>query len=260
MVSPGSAAEVVDVAPHDVAYDSERQLWYADIEVNAGASYFPMIRLALAKYQPISVAGAHLSNIVLADVIALTPDRWLSVTSGVNPAVRDISVFGFTFSDSSGHTEAASAPSTVILNRAENPVELAKTSVVEVWIEKLDPALGEDLGWKHDSSATVTVATPTTSIPSTPTDTTFERQRTTLFAQRKFSELAQNIQQFRPVRLWPQLWTGSVTLPASRQPGDRYRIVIAEFEEYIVDDATPYDKTPSSKDRRMVFFQHIPFS
>ena len=49
-----------------------RQLWYCDIEIIGGASYFPFIRLALARYQPISSRNAHLSNVVLADIIALT--------------------------------------------------------------------------------------------------------------------------------------------------------------------------------------------
>ena len=45
-----------------------------------GAAYFPFIRLALARYQPMSVPGAHLSNVVLADFMPLAADRWLNVT------------------------------------------------------------------------------------------------------------------------------------------------------------------------------------
>ena len=262
MTSPGSSAELVDVAPHDVVYDAERQLWYADLEVNAGSSYYPMIRLALAKYQPVSVPGAHLSSIVLADVMALTPDRWLSISPGSNPTARNVSVFGFTYTDSSGHTEAASAPSSIILRQAENPVSVAANSVVEVWIEKLDPALGEDFGWKRDAGASVT-PTPAGPAPrSAPpaVSAPFEEQRAKLSIQRNFSELAQKIDELQPIRLWPQLWEGSVTLPANHQPGDRYRLAVAEFEEYIVDDATPYNKTPSAKDRRIVFLQYVPLT
>ena len=54
----------VDIAPHDVFYDQERRLWFCDIEVNWGASYFPFIRLALARYQPVALENAYLSNIV----------------------------------------------------------------------------------------------------------------------------------------------------------------------------------------------------
>lgn len=258
MTNPGSSSEAVDVAPHDVAYDAERQLWYCDIDVQTGASYFPMIRLALARYQPVSVPGAHLSNIVLADVIALTPDRWVSVSAGPNDASRNVFVFGFTYSDSSGHTEAASAPSSIILHTAENPVSIAKSSVVEVWLEKFDPSLGEDFGWKREPAATVQNAAATPA-PAPSVNPAFEQQRFMLLTERKFLEAATAIQQLQPIRLWPQLWSGSVILPPTRAVGDRYRLAIAEFEEYLVDDPTPYNKTPSAKDRRIVFLQYVPF-
>ena len=49
---PGTPA--VDVAPHLVHYDEERRLWYADVGGGPGPAYTPFIRLALARYQPIS--------------------------------------------------------------------------------------------------------------------------------------------------------------------------------------------------------------
>jgi hypothetical protein len=63
----------VAVAGHTVEYDAERCLWYGDIEMYAGPSYFPFVRLALARYQPISLDKAHLSRVVLADVAQLAP-------------------------------------------------------------------------------------------------------------------------------------------------------------------------------------------
>ncbi len=68
------------VAGHLVAFDPDRRLWYSDITIAAGQAYFPFIRLALARYQPFSVDGAHLSRLVLADFIQLTPDRTATVT------------------------------------------------------------------------------------------------------------------------------------------------------------------------------------
>jgi hypothetical protein len=154
--------------------------------------------------------------------------------------------------------EAASAPSSIILHTAENPVSVAPNSVVEVWVEKLDPSLGEDFGWKREPGATVrnNAATP---APPPFTHADFEQRRFKLLSERKFLEAATTIQELQPIRLWPQLWSGSVTLPPTRYAGDRYRLAIAEFEEYLVDDLTPYNKTPSVKDRRIVFLQHIPF-
>ena len=67
------------VAGHSVAYDESRKLWYCDIEMDPGGAYFPFVRLALARYQPESVADAHLSRVVLADFIQLMPGRSASI-------------------------------------------------------------------------------------------------------------------------------------------------------------------------------------
>ena len=67
--------EVLAVAGHTVGYDSDRQLFYADLDLNVGEAYYPFIRLALARYQPCSVKDAELSRIVLADFIQLASDR-----------------------------------------------------------------------------------------------------------------------------------------------------------------------------------------
>ena len=65
----------VNVAGHDGrSTTAARDLWYSDILIDIGAAYTPMIRLALARYQPDSVATAELSRIVLADVMSLDPD------------------------------------------------------------------------------------------------------------------------------------------------------------------------------------------
>ena len=69
----------VNVAGHAVEYDKERKLWYCDIEIDVGISYFPFVRLALARFQPKSVPNAHLSRVVLADFAQLAPDRTASI-------------------------------------------------------------------------------------------------------------------------------------------------------------------------------------
>jgi hypothetical protein len=33
--------------------------------------------------------------------------------------------------------------------------------------------------------------------------------------------------------------------------------VIAEYEEYLVDDDSPYNAIPTKKDRRLVFIEHV---
>lgn len=58
----------------------------------------------------------------------------------------------------------------------------------------------------------------------------------------------------------PTLWRGTVTLPRGADNPNttiRRRLVIAEYEEYFIDDDTPYDAIPTRKDRRLVFVEHI---
>jgi hypothetical protein len=236
----------VDLAPHDVFYDDERQLWYCDIEITWGASYYPFVRLALARYQPVSVTGAHLSNIVLADFMPLVSERWLSVTAGADPKKRQVRVFGSTFSKSSAH--------------ALETQSVAETSVVEVWVERLDPALGEDFGWKRESDAVIIPDASFKQIPAKKAPTAIQLARAKkLVQQRNYTAMLKE-GLIGNVFITPTLWKGSVTLPQAPGGSTRYRLVIAEFEEYLVDDADPYHPPFTKKDRRLVFVEHVELS
>jgi hypothetical protein len=70
----------VDVAGHEVNWDKTRRLWFADISIGAGQSYFPFVKLALVRYQPASLPGIELSRVVQADFIQLTPNRSMGLT------------------------------------------------------------------------------------------------------------------------------------------------------------------------------------
>ena len=81
---PGAPGTTVDIAPHDVVYDPQRDLWSADITVGFGhgdRTYWPFLRLALARYQPHSLAGVSLSRVVLTDFVQVAPDRTVTVAS-----------------------------------------------------------------------------------------------------------------------------------------------------------------------------------
>jgi hypothetical protein len=93
----------VDVAAHEVAFDAERDLWYADIELNFGLSakaYFPFVRLALCRYQPHSLDGVEISPVVLADYTQVTPNRSVTVTVNNTPTTerRFVQVLGRAYS------------------------------------------------------------------------------------------------------------------------------------------------------------------
>ena len=50
-------AQRVSVVGHEVEFDAERGLWTCDVELDLGEAYTPFVRLALARYQPSSIAG-----------------------------------------------------------------------------------------------------------------------------------------------------------------------------------------------------------
>jgi hypothetical protein len=77
----------VHAAGYEPGYDPTRQLWYANIEMEPGESYFPFVRLALARFHPISVPGAELSPVVLADFMQVVPHR--TVTYDLNGVGAD---------------------------------------------------------------------------------------------------------------------------------------------------------------------------
>ena len=122
---------------HEVNYDEERGLWYCDLQLDPGQAYFPFIRLALARFQPDSVAGAHLSKVVVANFAQILPERNLVVS--FNPsALKEIN---FTLSGVSyiqGY--AGSGP-----------------GVVEVSMETKKINLPDELGWELVPNTLVTL-------------------------------------------------------------------------------------------------------
>jgi len=96
LVPQGAPAGLsVDAVPHPVAFDPDRKLWYCDLVIRPGAAYFPFVRLALARYQPHSIPGHHLSSVVMASFQQLAPDRVATLTPEAGGRVR-VQVHGVT--------------------------------------------------------------------------------------------------------------------------------------------------------------------
>jgi hypothetical protein len=74
---------LADIKPYAVAYAEDRQMWYADIPVDTAGAYAPFMRLALVRWQPQALHDdtddARISQVVFADFIQLSPDRWVSI-------------------------------------------------------------------------------------------------------------------------------------------------------------------------------------
>ena len=164
---------------------------------------------------------------------------------------------GRSYSGSSGHDEAEAAPSMSLVDvvtgesRTLEPAEVAAKSVVEVWVERLDPSRGEDFGWRRVGDAVVTRDRPSLKIgPVERFVPVAQRQRAFELTQgRQFEKLlAENLAE--KLYYVVPLWSGSVSLPEEAGAEARYRLVIAEYEEYLVDDDRPYDPVPEDKGRR----------
>jgi hypothetical protein len=145
----------VDVAGHDVGFDFDRGLWYCDIQVtqderNELRSYFPFIRLALARYQPTSIADCHLSRVVLADFIQLAPTRTASITG--SGASRTVTLTGHSY----------------VRNAAGPAGPGATTSHVRVHTEEaLEGIPDEHLRWDRKPGHVVLTATqPNPGVPT----------------------------------------------------------------------------------------------
>lgn len=91
----------VSVAGFQPAFDADRQLWFCDIEMDPTGSYFPFVRLALARFQWHSLPGVEISPVVQADFLQLAPDRWASLQwlDRCRGKIR-LAVYGFTYDGS----------------------------------------------------------------------------------------------------------------------------------------------------------------
>ncbi|QIG40999.1 hypothetical protein G5T42_17215 [Microbacterium sp. 4R-513] len=130
--------DFVTVVGHDPQFDTERRLWFCDLQVEAGAAYTPFVQLALARYQPHSLDGQEISKVVKADFVQVLPRR--EATFIVDPQRRAIMV---TLAGAVG-----------IPAHAQSLPDLASrvmaSRYVEVWVERLPAGSTSDLDWVAD--------------------------------------------------------------------------------------------------------------
>jgi len=76
-VKLGENGATVQAVGHEVWRHGDS--WFADIGVPDTASYCPLVRFAVARYQSDSLMDLELSPVVLTDFVTLLPDRTLTV-------------------------------------------------------------------------------------------------------------------------------------------------------------------------------------
>ncbi len=131
--APGHVVTVIGHQPH---FDRHRKLWYCDLQLDAGRSYFPFVRLALARYQPDSIAGQHLSRVAFPDFAQLVAERAGSLTR-VGRAGVAVSLRG-----PGGYTENAQF---LYPFDDEQRLRLSRFAVAQV--ERLPAEATTDLAW-----------------------------------------------------------------------------------------------------------------
>ena len=131
----------VSVAGHEVYFDTDRMLWYSDIEIDNGDSYYPFVRLALARYQPHSLAGAHLSRIVVADFMQLAPDRTAVLEVGQGGAT--LTVRGY-----SGENITGRMWSPIFSDILFEPDDPRPNTEMRAILQRRPKEIPGDLGWQ----------------------------------------------------------------------------------------------------------------
>ncbi|MEN8040930.1 MAG: hypothetical protein ABFR95_05445 [Actinomycetota bacterium] len=133
-------APMVTVLGYRPQYNEERQLWYVDVAIDPGDKFWPFVRLSVARYQPDSIDGCHLSKPVKCDFVQLMPERTASVS---RTDVRHVRVVVSGPIGTRGGSEEEPFPPP----RTSAPESIRRNRRVVARLQKLDPNVPTDLGW-----------------------------------------------------------------------------------------------------------------
>ncbi|QTD95814.1 hypothetical protein [Streptomyces cyanogenus] len=199
----------VAVAGHRVGFDAKRQLWYCDIDTSPALddSYFPFVRLALARYQPSSLPGRELSRVVHTAYVRTAPRRTVTLKPVQDtPHTYDLLVEGPSYVSTEWKADLKENYSWTHL-----PGKALPRASVDVVLDTRIPGLDDDLGWTENSSVPPAAAVIMGVGPAPASGT--------------------------------PLWRGRFTLPPSAVPGQtRIRIEEHEFfTQHTVNTTIPGD-------------------
>ncbi|MBK8468611.1 MAG: hypothetical protein IPL45_02130 [Actinomycetales bacterium] len=157
--APGSP--LVDVAAYPVQFDSERNLWFADVTVTTDSrTYAPFVRLALCRYQPYALPDSKISRVVTADFAQLTPTRAAVVSADpYHPRRLRVTI--------SGVRPEGPAPDVRDARGRRLPSAPEPTSV-EITVQERRPDVGGELGWVDVPAGVAAVVDRTASAADAP--------------------------------------------------------------------------------------------
>jgi len=258
--------ERVTVVGHRVQWDPQRELWYCDIELDAGRNYMPFVRLALVRFQPNSIPGAEISRVVLADFAQLMPRRSIELEragASIKLAVRGPAPEYGPMKTSRMQTEFIENRS--ITGPLLGPPRETGRNRLEVVVQTRNPDIDSDLEWSDLRTLASTLLDPpgagmgAETLPA-PTPPSVAGARRRIEPGELFREAAErrspglglehagaNLGGILDI-LQPLLWEGSVTLPELAE--QKARLAIREFERFYTDESV--DDTAAGKPRRVI--------
>lgn len=129
-------SHTVTVVAYEPKYDPERQLWYVDVRLLPGESYFPFVKFAVARYQPKSIPNAHLSRVTALEFLQILPDRIATVVK--EGAKLRLQVEGHTYRAAYAVHANSEMEATVEVHRNDMPSEFAWEPVATIGLDRME--------------------------------------------------------------------------------------------------------------------------
>jgi hypothetical protein len=140
---PGSPP--VWVLGYEPEFSEARGLWFVDVAFDPGAAFWPFVRLAVARYQPHSNTGMHLSPVTLCDFVQLPPERIATLSRPDDRHAR------ITVTGPVGSLRDVSPPGGNAGPSFLAQVDAART--MRARLERRDASVASDLGWQTVTQA-----------------------------------------------------------------------------------------------------------
>jgi hypothetical protein len=269
------AGQMVHVVGHRVHWHAKRGLWHCDIELDAGRTYMPFVRLALVRYQPNALQEAKISKVVLGEFAQVLPRRRASFNR--QGGTLDFTLRGVVPNHGPMKFPLDSPYQDVSFIPPFGQSGETGRNRVELVLQTRDPALDSDLAWRDKqvlSSSEVGAASGGVAVgdlaprprvprpdrrapsPAAPRDRL--ARRVDLSGAVNLGSVGANVGAvvggaLRPdlVELFdPAIWKTTVTLPDTA--GKPARVAVREYERYYTDRSIRERKSGSTHLRRVV--------
>jgi hypothetical protein len=141
--TPADGDKVINAYAYTPEFHPGRGRWFVDAVFESAGTSWPFLRLAVARYQPNSIAGMEFSHVMATDFVQLPPERIGTVSRPDADHVR-VSITGV--------TAVTNAPGvTLPADRPDKPEQLAallsKSRRVVATLQARGKTSGSDLEW-----------------------------------------------------------------------------------------------------------------